>query len=557
MFGTIRKHQTWLWAVIIFATIVSFVIFFTPTSGKGGRGVPEGSFGSLDGRPITRQMYLKCYSEVMLGFLMRYGTWPDGSEAKKFGVSLKNETYSRLALIHEFDSMGIKVEESAVAQWINDRLSDPKQPGSGKLVYERLVSLELPKRGLYEADFQRYARHEVALMHLAAVAGTLGKLVPPREALTAFKQERESVDASAALFSTSNYLASVKIDPAALAQFFTNRMSVYRTPERMQVNYVRFASSNFTAQADELLAKNTNLTAIIDQEYGQRGANFYTDRNGQTMTPEAAKAKIRAEKTTIVALSLARKQAAAFASKVLDVKNANLETLGTMAAASNFVVQASEPFSMDQALRVFRAARDPEKVLAQLNPTAPLAEQLIVGEDSVWVVGLKEKYPSEVPALDNVRQRVVEDFRLDQARQASRQAGTNFAAKVTAGLAQGKAFEAICSEAGVVPLNIPKFSNNTRTVPEMDKRLDLFQVRASASRLQPGKASEFIMSRDGGFVLFLKARQPVGEDEVKKEFPGYLAQLRQSRSYEVFDEWFSHRVEAIKLDAPRERDELE
>ena len=30
MFGTIRKHQQWLWIVIITLTILSFLIFFGP-----------------------------------------------------------------------------------------------------------------------------------------------------------------------------------------------------------------------------------------------------------------------------------------------------------------------------------------------------------------------------------------------------------------------------------------------------------------------------------------------------------------------------------------------
>jgi len=42
MFGTIRKHQTWLWAIIITLTIISFVIYFGPQSrvsqGRADRG---------------------------------------------------------------------------------------------------------------------------------------------------------------------------------------------------------------------------------------------------------------------------------------------------------------------------------------------------------------------------------------------------------------------------------------------------------------------------------------------------------------------------------------
>ena len=58
MFGTIRKHQTWLWAIIITVIIISFVWFFSPYTkmhDSGGRSV---NFGSIYGRKITEENFI-------------------------------------------------------------------------------------------------------------------------------------------------------------------------------------------------------------------------------------------------------------------------------------------------------------------------------------------------------------------------------------------------------------------------------------------------------------------------------------------------------------------
>ena len=54
-----------------------------------------------------------------------------------------------------------------------------------------------------------------------------------------YKREHQEVATEAVFFSASNYLAGVTVPPSALAQFYTNRLAVYRLPERVQVSYVR------------------------------------------------------------------------------------------------------------------------------------------------------------------------------------------------------------------------------------------------------------------------------------------------------------------------------
>ena len=75
MFGTIRKHQTWLWIVIITVIIISFVVYFSPYSNLN-RGVRVADFGSINGEKINKSEFAQAQREVFLRYFMMTGKWP-------------------------------------------------------------------------------------------------------------------------------------------------------------------------------------------------------------------------------------------------------------------------------------------------------------------------------------------------------------------------------------------------------------------------------------------------------------------------------------------------
>ena len=66
MFGTIRKHQTWLWAVIATITIVSFVVFFNPNNRGTGSSRSTADYGSINGERISEEDFGNGRKEVDL-----------------------------------------------------------------------------------------------------------------------------------------------------------------------------------------------------------------------------------------------------------------------------------------------------------------------------------------------------------------------------------------------------------------------------------------------------------------------------------------------------------
>src|SRR4051812_5542106 len=81
MFGTIRRHQKWLWWVVVVVTITTFVAFFNPAD-RGNRGGRGGSspLGTIDGRAITPIEFKQARDEVRLRYFSNYRKFPELDE---------------------------------------------------------------------------------------------------------------------------------------------------------------------------------------------------------------------------------------------------------------------------------------------------------------------------------------------------------------------------------------------------------------------------------------------------------------------------------------------
>src|SRR6476659_9204059 len=125
MFGTIRRHQKWLWIVISTVTIVSFVAFFSPQQRKqrGWTG-PRDQIGSIHGHPVSRDQYFNAYREAELRYLFTYGDWPGNDTMSRQSGMIERETKNRLLLLDRLNDLSIQVSEPAVAQWIIDAFRD-------------------------------------------------------------------------------------------------------------------------------------------------------------------------------------------------------------------------------------------------------------------------------------------------------------------------------------------------------------------------------------------------------------------------------------------------
>ncbi|HOX57566.1 MAG TPA: peptidylprolyl isomerase [Candidatus Paceibacterota bacterium] len=549
MFGTIRKHQKWLWIVIITLTIISFVIFFSPYSNLNDRGGGRANFGSINGERISQEDFIKARSEVFLRSFCLTGRWPD-DEAKR-GGQLERDIYQWMLMIQKLEQFGIQVSSDMAGQVGQGMIAALQR---AKVIPSREAFLQqvLPSNGFKLEDFERFVRHYVGVQELVSTLGLSGKLVTPQEARELFKRENEELAAAAVFFSASNYLASVTVLPDAVTQFYSNRLATYRLPERVQVNYVKFELTNFLAEANAELARMTNLDLQIEAAYRDGGTNFLREVEAQSL--DEAKRKIRDANRKQAEAQAARRKAADFANPLFNLDPLRAEDLSKMAKENGLAVGLTEPFDRENPPADLGVALDFAQKAFARTPDDPFAGP-IQGSDAVYVIALNKKIPSEVPPLEQIRPQVVSEYRYSQALILARQAGADFYQTLTNGLAQGKTPAAIAAAAKLKLTDLPPFSLSTRLLPEVERHLNLNQFKHIAFSTSPGKVSDFQMTPDGGVILYVKSKLPLDEAKITANLPDFVGVVRQRRQNEAFNDWFRREAEKGLRDTPLARQE--
>lgn len=541
MIGTIRKHSKWLWAIIIAATVICFVVYFSPYQ-RVSRGGGPANFGRIYGRPVTRDDFLAAQREVELQFFFRYGDWPEG-EARRMGFDVERETYLRLLLIRKQEDLGIHIAPEAVARVAANLL---RSLGRGQPVsLDLLVKQVLSRRGMKAEDFERFIRHDLGVQQLAAAAGLSGRLVTTEEARMLYEREYTTALTEAALFSASNHLAEIPVAPEAVAQFFTNQMARYRLPERVQVKYVLFPLTNHWAEAEEHFASITNFNELVQALWREHGTNLFRE----ALTAEEGVRRTRDWMFRTNALSRAHALANQFAHAVFNLEPMRAENLEKVAAEKGLPVHLSRPFSRDFGPAELPVGPDFTRAAFALSAEEPLAGPF-VGEDGVYVIALDRRLPSEIPPLENIRDEVTADYRFEEARKRALSAAEKFLATATNALAAGKTFAQVCQEANVPLRELPPFALSTQELPGVESLVTLNELKRAAFSTPPGRVGGLVTTRDGALVLFVRERRRPDPEKMKAELPAFIRAVRDTRQNEAFNDWFRREAEKGLRETP-------
>jgi hypothetical protein len=191
--------------------------------------------------------------------------------APQSGEEARQRVLERLLLQAKLDQFGIVVGPEATAAWIRDRIMRPDGPFAG-LSFEQVASqFSTLNRNVTADDLTRFARHQAGFEILLESVGTSAALVTPREVEAAYLRDNEKLEVAVAFVANSNFVSRITLDPDEIMKFYSNRAAAYRAPDRVQVHYVRFATSNHLEQAEATLTADGGLEAKVDQAYELRG----------------------------------------------------------------------------------------------------------------------------------------------------------------------------------------------------------------------------------------------------------------------------------------------
>jgi hypothetical protein len=298
----------------------------------------------------------------------------------------------------------------------------------------------------------------------------------------------------------------------------------------MQVSYVAFELTNFLAAAEQKLSKS-NLNEQVEAVYRQYGASAFPDAK----TPADAKAQIRSAMIHQQALIAARKEANEFANAVFNQEPARPENLAAAARQKGLTVHVTAPFAGKFGPEEFIAPPGFTKAAFGLTAEEPFAGP-VAGPTAVYVLAFAKRLPSEIPSLDQINERVTREYELQAATLLARRAGTNFVHTLT-GMTADRGFASLCVADGLQPQMLPAFSLSTQEMPGLGERDELNQFKQAVFTTPVGKMSDFVATRDGGFIVYVQSRLPMDQTRMNSDLPQYTAALRRERQAEAFGQW--------------------
>lgn len=556
MIGSLRKHQSWIWILAIPVIIVSFIAsdFVMGRSGVRG-GDRGGTFGSINGRSIKRDEYMAAEKQAYLQAFLRTGQVPrNEQDFDRMGMNLRREILNRILIEEAVRHYRIEIDRAATAKFLRNMLVGEKN-ALDLATYKQIItqiSSKIP--GITDADLERFARSEVSRLHLAAVFGAPGALVTPAEVEENFRRAHEDLVVEAAFVSQTNFLAQVPADPIAVSNYFSLNQAFYNQKEQRSASYVFLPLTNFYAEADAQLGRQTNLALIVENRFTQLGTNALTDPlTGRQLTKPEALERIRNEFRDSLAGAEARKAGAKLIADIYDAHGEAPYKPGLFeqkAAEAKLTVLNTLPFE---------AAVGPLGVSAQgftettysLSLEKPVSQRPLLAENGAYVLLLKQVLPPRLLPFDAVRTQVIADFKREESTKLARNAGEKFASTLTNAPASATGFASAAKAAGLTVVKLPKFSLATEALAENPLPIDIRLLKGYASALQPGASSAFVPLQEGGVVLHLVSRQPVDPAKLKEELPAYAQRLREQRVYYSFSEWLNRQATELRLVMPQ------
>ncbi|MFN7139422.1 MAG: hypothetical protein ACK4UN_08795, partial [Limisphaerales bacterium] len=500
---------------------------------------------------ITQREMVDAQNEVRLYYRLRFQQFPSTQEIPT------SEIYTRVLLARKLQEMNINIPPEATARWIRDLFQRGGAQGNINEQYQQFVKTQLEPNGLRASDFERFARNEVGQQHLMSVFGMSGSLLPRAEAESLYRRENEQFRVEAVFFSASNFVDQVKVDEEALARYFQLNQPNYRIPDRIQVDYVLFATSNYLNAAQQQFAADTNANLFLERTYFERGGtNAFRDPQGNPLTFEQARPQLQEEYIERLALMEARKAGAAFINAVDEYRKQNpaaTDAVAQVAQAQNLPVQTSPLIHPGTDFTELNLPFGFRSAAFRLSRQEPFTTSPVLSEEGAYVLGLRQEVPGQIPEFAAVKEQVAQDYRMAEAVKLARNAGEQFAQNLQTGLTEGRSFESILIGSKAQSVTLPQFSLATQSMPELQGRLTLDRLQSTAARLSPGQASDFLSTENGGAILFLRERTEVDPQKLAGEIDQYIARAREQQQYVAYMTWLNNLAEEMQLRMPVEQ----
>ena len=507
MLGIMRKYKQSVIIKVVFGVIVlSFIGTIFLVWGKGDSGL-RGSSGyaiKVDKTRISYEDYQQTYLRIRNMFQQMLGSVTPEME-KQYGIkkTAMDNLINQVLIKREAKRMGLSVAKDEVVKAISGIPAFQKDGVFNFAQYQQILKSQRMTPAAFEL-----AQEEELLIKKAQEKIKGDVKVSDEDLLKQFRQDNDKVELSFIAFAPVEMEKEVRLTEQDLQAYLQGHQEAFRTPEQVSVSYLLVEPSAYAGKVTVTEEEtNTYYQKHIDRYQGKGGILPYAEVREQ----------VRKDAVNDKAAKLAYEKAAEAVNK--------FGKEGNLTAAA----QTLEKKIVDTPLFALKA---PAPAIAGETEVINRAFMLKANElggpvetpRGVYLLKLKEKKPSAVPPLADVRKRVEELARKDKAQEIAKKKAEEAIAQMGKGAGAYK-----LQETG-------PFLHKDTSVPRIGSSRDLIDAAFKLTTAAPVGPAPLTVNGTW-YVIKLKNRIQAPKDDFSRQKEAIRAKLLPQKQEEAVNTW--------------------
>lgn len=542
-----------VWGIFATLVCVAFVGVYTPGSKSRSTARREQKAarvaGRLFGEEVSRAEFARAYQSMQLNYTLRYGPFRITDDIDKI---LRESAWQRLAMLEKARELGMNATPEQIVSLIQqqpafqNRQTGQFDPNAYAAILPRIRSLT----GMSPKDVENHFADEALLRKVTRIPQQ-GVLVTDQEIRKAFHLYTDKLTVEYA--SIPHRLAdNPEVTEEDAQQYYAMQTEEFRMPEKRRVDSVQFAVADHLDSAEVTDKMVANFYENNKQRYLKpAGEDAPADAPPEYQPLEEVKDSITEQLREARAIKATADLADELVAELAD------ESTSFEAAARKLgleIVADTPPFALTDSVK-------------NIDPTAPFQRAAfnlemdathyysdpVVGRDFVYVLALKKKFESFVPAFDFVRDDAMEAAKLAAAEKAYAKKAEQIHGDIQQALEAGTSFPDAISKYNMELKKTEPFDISTSLEDESGQ-----QIKGASLLCKKGKLAELITTPDEYLVAYVAEKEPGDEASA---LPGMRSELVNNLSNEKATQlvaaWQNALLEEAQLEdlLPRADDE--
>ena len=514
MLGIMRKYKESIIIKIVFAVIVlSFIGTIFLVWGRGDKASGSADYAAkVDRTRISIEEYQKSYYRLRSIYEQIYGRsmTPEMEKQANLKKLALDSLIDNLIVKKEAARMGVNVSKKELEDAIAAIPAFQKDGAFNFQQYQQTLKTNRMTPKEFEA-----AQEEELMVKKAREKVKEKATVSDDEALKHYKKQHDKVDLQFASFSPADVKGSIKLSDQDLNSYLQAHQERFKTPEQVSVSYCIVDPAKVAA-----------TLAVTDEEaqaFYQKNIDRYQGK-GEILPFAQVKERAKAD-------ALKAKGAKQAYELVADALNKNLKNADLSAAASALGTKVEQT--------PLFTAMAPAAALAGETEVVKRAFTLKQGElggpietaRGVYLIKVKEKQPSAVPPLAQIKARV-EALALEEKAQE---------------VAKKKAEEALAKGDVKGQETGPFAYSAAGDIPKIGKSPEIAEAAFALTTEAPTAKTPFKIG-DRWFAIKLKNRIAGDQAEFQKTKEEIKKSLLPKKQQEALDSWLKELKTKAKIE---------